>query len=79
VLPAELPQIVTGIRVGFTINDARSVLRTDIILVGMLTIGMTSYLIDLIENLNKHYPGNAAHSDTQVLDDVRFTVGNSEP
>jgi NitT/TauT family transport system permease protein/taurine transport system permease protein len=69
VLPAALPQILTGIRVGFgfgwmalvaaelvgassglgfMINDARSVLRTDIILVGMLTIGLTGFSIDII-------------------------------
>ena len=76
VLPAALPQIVTGIRVGFgfgwmalvaaelvgassglgfMINDARSVLRTDIILVGMLTIGMTGFFIDLVvRRLSRH-------------------------
>jgi ABC-type nitrate/sulfonate/bicarbonate transport system permease component len=69
VLPAALPQILTGIRIGFgfgwmalvaaelvgassglgfLINDARSVLRTDIILVGMLTIGVTGFSIDLL-------------------------------
>ncbi|WP_184415221.1 ABC transporter permease [Rhodocyclus tenuis] len=69
VLRAALPQILTGIRVGFgfgwmalvaaelvgassglgfLINDARSVLRTDIILVGMLTIGFTGFLIDTL-------------------------------
>jgi NitT/TauT family transport system permease protein/taurine transport system permease protein len=69
VLPAALPQILTGIRVGFgfgwmalvaaelvgassglgfMINDARSVLRTDIILVGMLTIGLTGFSIDIV-------------------------------
>lgn len=69
VLPAALPQILTGIRVGFgfgwmalvaaelvgassglgfMINDARSVLRTDIILVGMLTIGLTGFSIDIL-------------------------------
>jgi len=68
VLRAALPQILTGIRVGFgfgwmalvaaelvgassglgfLINDARSVLRTDIILLGMLTIGVTGFLIDI--------------------------------
>lgn len=69
VLPAALPQMLTGIRVGFgfgwmalvaaelvgassglgfLINDARSVLRTDIILVGMLTIGLTGFVIDTL-------------------------------
>ena len=69
VLPAALPQILTGVRVGFgfgwmalvaaelvgassglgfMINDARSVLRTDIILVGMLTIGLTGFAIDIL-------------------------------
>lgn len=30
------------------INDARSVLRTDIVLVGMLTIGLTGFVIDCV-------------------------------
>jgi NitT/TauT family transport system permease protein/taurine transport system permease protein len=68
ILPAALPQIVTGIRVGlgvgwmalvaaelvgasdglgFLINDARSLLRTDIIIVGMLTIGLAGLTIDV--------------------------------
>jgi len=68
VLPAALPQIVTGIRVGlgvgwmalvaaelvgasdglgFLINDARSLLRTDIIIVGMLTIGLAGLALDV--------------------------------
>lgn len=68
VLPAALPQIVTGIRVGlgvgwmalvaaelvgasdglgFLINDARSLLRTDIIVVGMLTIGLAGLVLDV--------------------------------
>jgi NitT/TauT family transport system permease protein/taurine transport system permease protein len=72
VLPAALPQILTGVRVGFgfgwmalvaaelvgassglgfMINDARSVLRTDIIVVGMLTIGVTGFSIDLLVRL----------------------------
>jgi ABC-type nitrate/sulfonate/bicarbonate transport system permease component len=67
VLPAALPQIVTGIRVGlgvgwmalvaaelvgansglgFLINDARTLLRTDIVIVGMITIGVVGLLID---------------------------------
>jgi ABC-type nitrate/sulfonate/bicarbonate transport system permease component len=67
VLPAALPQIVTGIRVGlgvgwmalvaaelvgansglgFLINDARTLLRTDIVVVGMITIGVVGLLID---------------------------------
>jgi len=67
ILPAALPQIITGLRVGlgvgwmalvaaelvgasdglgFLINDARSLLRTDIIVVGMLTIGFAGLVID---------------------------------
>lgn len=41
---AELVGADSGL--GFLINDARSVLRTDIITVGMLTIGLTGLLID---------------------------------
>jgi len=69
VLPASLPMILTGMRVGFgvgwmalvaaelvgastglgfLINDARSVLRTDIVILGMLTIGFVGLLIDLL-------------------------------
>lgn len=69
VLPAALPQIVTGIRIGlgvgwmalvaaelvgassglgFLINDARTLLRTDIVIVGMLTIGMVGLALDTI-------------------------------
>lgn len=69
VLKAALPQIFTGIRVGFgvgwmalvaaelvgassglgfLINDARNVLRTDYILVGMVTIGVMGLVIDLV-------------------------------
>ena len=69
VLPASLPMILTGTRVGFgvgwmalvaaelvgastglgfLINDARSVLRTDIVILGMLTIGFVGLLIDLL-------------------------------
>jgi ABC-type nitrate/sulfonate/bicarbonate transport system permease component len=67
VLPAALPQIMTGIRVGmgfgwmalvaaeligansglgFLINDARTVLRTDYVIVGMITIGLVGLSID---------------------------------
>jgi ABC-type nitrate/sulfonate/bicarbonate transport system permease component len=67
VLPAALPQIITGIRIGmgfgwmalvaaeligansglgFLINDARTVLRTDIVIVGMVTIGVVGLAID---------------------------------
>lgn len=42
---AELVGATTGL--GFMINDARSILRTDIIVVGMLTIGVMGLLIDL--------------------------------
>jgi len=69
VLPASLPMILTGMRVGFgvgwmalvaaelvgassglgfLINDARSVLRTDIVILGMLTIGFVGLFIDLL-------------------------------
>jgi ABC-type nitrate/sulfonate/bicarbonate transport system permease component len=69
VLPAVLPQLMTGIRVGFgvgwmalvaaelvgatsglgfLINDARSLLRTDVIILGMLVIGMAGFCIDLL-------------------------------
>jgi ABC-type nitrate/sulfonate/bicarbonate transport system permease component len=69
VLPAVLPQLMTGIRVGFgvgwmalvaaelvgatsglgfLINDARSLLRTDIILLGMFVIGLAGFSIDLL-------------------------------
>ncbi len=42
---AELVGASSGL--GFLINDARSVLRTDIIVVGMLTIGIVGLSIDL--------------------------------
>lgn len=69
VLPATLPQIFTGIRIGFgvgwmalvaaelvgassglgfLINDARSLLRTEVVILGMLTIGLVGLLIDLL-------------------------------
>jgi NitT/TauT family transport system permease protein/taurine transport system permease protein len=69
VLPAVLPQLMTGIRVGFgvgwmalvaaelvgapsglgfLINDARSLLRTDVIILGMLVIGLAGFGIDLL-------------------------------
>jgi NitT/TauT family transport system permease protein/taurine transport system permease protein len=69
VLPAALPMILTGVRVGFgvgwmalvaaelvgatsglgfLINDARSVLRTDVVILGMLTIGFVGLFIDLL-------------------------------
>lgn len=41
---AELVGANSGL--GFLINDARSILRTDIIIVGMLTIGLTGLIID---------------------------------
>ena len=67
VLPAALPQIITGIRIGmgfgwmalvaaeligansglgFLINDARTLLRTDYVIVGMITIGLVGLAID---------------------------------
>jgi ABC-type nitrate/sulfonate/bicarbonate transport system permease component len=68
VLPAALPQIVTGVRIGlgvgwmalvaaelvgansglgFLINDARTLLRTDIVIVGMITIGLVGLGLDI--------------------------------
>lgn len=65
VLPASLPEIFTGLRVGyalafgvvlsaemvgaftglgFLIQDARDLVRTDIVIVGMTTIGLVGYL-----------------------------------
>ena len=67
VLPAALPSILTGIRIGlgvgwmalvaaelvgansglgFLINDARTLLRTDQVIVGMFTIGLIGLVID---------------------------------
>lgn len=46
---AELVGASSGL--GFLINDARSVLRTDIIVVGMLTIGVVGLLIDALIRL----------------------------
>lgn len=76
VMPAVLPQLMTGIRVGFgvgwmalvaaelvgatsglgfLINDARSLLRTDVIILGMLVIGLAGFAIDLlIRRLSRH-------------------------
>lgn len=69
VLPAALPQIITGVRIGlgvgwmalvaaelvgassglgFLINDARTLLRTDIVIVGMITIGLVGLALDLL-------------------------------
>lgn len=69
VLPAALPQIVTGIRIGlgvgwmalvaaelvgassglgFLINDARTLLRTDIVIVGMVAIGLVGLALDML-------------------------------
>lgn len=69
VLPAALPQIVTGIRIGlgvgwmalvaaelvgassglgFLINDARTLLRTDIVIVGMVAIGLVGLSLDML-------------------------------
>lgn len=36
-----------NVGLGFLINDARSILRTDIVIVGMLTIGLAGLAIDL--------------------------------
>src|SRR4051794_30805078 len=46
---AELVGANSGL--GFLINDARSVLRTDIIVVGMLTIGIMGLIIDALLRL----------------------------
>ncbi|RXF72790.1 ABC transporter permease [Hansschlegelia zhihuaiae] len=43
---AELVGASSGL--GFMINDARSVLRTDIIVVGMITIGFVGLVIDML-------------------------------
>ncbi|MCL4475762.1 MAG: ABC transporter permease [Nitrospirae bacterium] len=43
---AELVGASSGL--GFLINDARTMLRTDIVIVGMLTIGVAGLLIDVI-------------------------------
>lgn len=69
VLPAALPQIITGIRIGlgvgwmalvaaelvgassglgFLINDARTLLRTDIVIVGMVAIGLVGLALDMV-------------------------------
>lgn len=50
---AELVGANSGL--GFLINDARSVLRTDIIVVGMLTIGLAGLLIDVILRVLMRY------------------------
>jgi NitT/TauT family transport system permease protein/taurine transport system permease protein len=77
VLPAALPQIITGIRIGmgfgwmalvaaeligansglgFLINDARTVLRTDYVIVGMITIGLVGLAIDqLVRFLGRRF------------------------
>ena len=68
IVPAALPQMLIGVRVGlgvgwmalvaaelvganrglgFMINDARSILRTDIVIVGMLTIGLAGLALDV--------------------------------
>ena len=43
---AELVGATSGL--GFLINDARSLLRTDIIILGMLVIGLAGFGIDLL-------------------------------
>ncbi len=69
VLPAALPQIVTGVRIGlgvgwmalvaaelvgansglgFLINDARTLLRTDVVIVGMIAIGLVGLGLDIL-------------------------------
>jgi NitT/TauT family transport system permease protein/taurine transport system permease protein len=43
---AELVGATSGL--GFLINDARSLLRTDVIILGMLVIGLAGFGIDLL-------------------------------
>ena len=43
---AELVGATSGL--GFLINDARSLLRTDVILLGMFVIGLAGFSIDLL-------------------------------
>jgi NitT/TauT family transport system permease protein/taurine transport system permease protein len=43
---AELVGASSGL--GFLINDARTLLRTDIVVVGMLSIGLTGLLLDIV-------------------------------
>jgi ABC-type nitrate/sulfonate/bicarbonate transport system permease component len=43
---AELVGASSGL--GFLINDARTILRTDIVIVGMITIGVVGLLLDLL-------------------------------
>jgi ABC-type nitrate/sulfonate/bicarbonate transport system permease component len=42
---AELVGASSGL--GFLINDARTILRTDIVIVGMITIGLVGLLLDV--------------------------------
>ena len=42
---AELVGASSGL--GFLINDARTILRTDIVIVGMITIGLVGLVLDL--------------------------------
>jgi NitT/TauT family transport system permease protein/taurine transport system permease protein len=43
---AELVGASSGL--GFLINDARTLLRTDIVVVGMLSIGLTGLVLDIV-------------------------------
>jgi NitT/TauT family transport system permease protein/taurine transport system permease protein len=43
---AELVGANSGL--GFLINDARTLLRTDIVIVGMITIGLVGLALDLL-------------------------------
>lgn len=43
---AELVGASSGL--GFLINDARTILRTDVVIVGMITIGLVGLLLDLL-------------------------------
>jgi taurine transport system permease protein len=46
VLPAALPEILTGLRIGMVLN-ASNFLRTDIVIMGIVVIGVIAYLMDL--------------------------------
>jgi ABC-type nitrate/sulfonate/bicarbonate transport system permease component len=46
---AELVGANSGL--GFMINDARTILRTDIVIVGMITIGLVGLALDSIVRL----------------------------
>lgn len=45
-IPMNLNGASSGL--GFLINDARTLLRTDIVIVGMITIGLVGLVLDLL-------------------------------